>query len=90
MIVVLGLIIAFAGPFRSRNGVVIIDHGGGWMTLLSNVSTPLTVGAKVRRGDPLGRALGEISVELSHRGRPVSAALIAGSSQMLSKPGKAG
>ena len=82
--------IVFAGPFRSREGIVIIDHGGGWMTLLSNVRTPLPVGAKVQRGDPLGRALGEISVELSHRGRPVSAALIAGSSQMLSNGGKAG
>jgi septal ring factor EnvC (AmiA/AmiB activator) len=82
--------IVFAGPFRSRSGVVIIDHGGGWMTLLSNISTPLAVGAKVQRGAPLGRALGDISVELSHRGHPVSAALIAGSSQMLSKAAKAG
>ena len=82
--------IVFAGPFRSREGIVIIDHGGGWMTLLSNVATPLEVGARVRRGAPLGRALGDISVELSHRGRPVSAALIAGSSQMLSKAAKAG
>jgi len=82
--------IAFAGPFRSRNGIVIIDHGGGWMTLLSNVSTSLAVGAKVSRGDPLGRALGDISVELSHRGRPVSAALIAGSSRPLSNGVKSG
>ena len=82
--------IKFAGPFRSRQGVIIIDHGDGWMTLISNASTQLAVGTKVRRGDPLGRALGDISVELSHRGRPVSAALIAGSSQMLSKGTKAG
>ena len=82
--------IAFAGPFRNRAGIVIIDHGGGWMTLLSNVTTPLAVGTRARRGEPLGRALGDISVELSHRGRPVSAALIAGSSQMLSNRAKAG
>ncbi len=82
--------IAFAGPFRNREGIVIIDHGGGWMTLLSNVTTPLAVGTRARRGDPLGRALGDISIELSHRGRPVSAALIAGSSQMLSNRAKAG
>jgi septal ring factor EnvC (AmiA/AmiB activator) len=81
--------IVFAGPFRSREGIVIIDHGGGWMTLISNASTPLAVGATVRRGEPLGRALGHISLELSHLGRPVSAALIAGSSQMLSKTAKA-
>ena len=82
--------IVFAGPFRSREGIVIIDHGGGWMTLISNASTPLAVGTRVRRGEPLGRALDDISVELSHRGRPVSAALIAGSSQVLSKAAKAG
>jgi septal ring factor EnvC (AmiA/AmiB activator) len=29
--------IAFAGPFRRRAGVVIIDHGGGWATLLTDV-----------------------------------------------------
>jgi len=82
--------ILFAGPFRRHDGIVIIDHGDGWKTLLTNVATPLGVGARVRRGDPLGRALGDISVELSHRGRPVSAAIIAGSSQMLSKRAKAG
>jgi len=82
--------IVFAGPFRSRNGIVIIDHGGGWMTLLSNVTTPLAVGDRVRRGDPLGHALGDISVELSQRGRPVSAALIAGSSRPLSNGAKSG
>jgi murein hydrolase activator len=83
-------LIKFAGPFRSRAGIIIIDHGGGWMTLISNASTRLGVGVRVRRGEPLGRALGDVSVELSHRGRPVSAALIAGSSQMLSKRAKAG
>ncbi len=82
--------IVFAGPFRMRDGLVIIDHGGGWMTLLSNAATPLAVGSKVRRGDDLGRALGEVAVELYHRGRPVSAALIAGSSATLSNGAKAG
>ena len=53
--------IVFAGPFRGHDGVVIIDHGGGWMSLLSGVATP--IGARATgsaRGEPLGRALGPI------------------------------
>ena len=82
--------IAFAGPFRRHDGVVIIDHGNGWMTLLTGVRSERRRGDKVRAGDPLGRALGPISVELSTNGRPVSAALIAGSSPLLSNKGKSG
>ena len=79
----------FSGPFRSYDAVVIIDHGGGWMSLLLNVASPLKPGEKVQVGQPLGRALGRIGVELSRNGRHVSPALIAGSSQSLSKAGKA-
>ena len=79
----------FSGPFRSYDAVVIIDHGGGWMSLLLNVASPLKPGDKVQVGQPLGRALGRIGVELSRNGRHVSPALIAGSSQSLSKGGKA-
>lgn len=82
--------IAFAGPFRSHDGIVIIDHGDGWMSLLLGVRTPLAKGARIRRGEPLGRALGTVSVELSINGRPVSAALIARSSDMLSNRAKGG
>jgi len=77
-------IIRFSGPFRSHDGVVIIDHGGGWMSLIVNVASPLKAGDRVRLGDPLGRALGQLEVELSQNGRKVSPALIAGSSRTLS------
>ena len=81
--------ISFAGPFRRHDGVVIIDHGHGWLTLLTGVRTDLRKGDSVRRGDLLGRALGPVGVELSTNGTPVSAALIAGSSQMVSnRPNK--
>ena len=83
-------LIAFAGPFRRHDGVVIIDHGRGWMTLLTGVRTSLRKGDRVKAGAPLGRALGPVSVELSTNGRPVSAALIAGSSHLLSNKGKNG
>ena len=82
--------IRFAGPFRDYDGVLIIDHGGGWMSLLVNVSSELKQGDKVRLGQPLGRALGPLQVELSQNGRRISPALIAGSSQNLSKNPKGG
>jgi len=82
--------IRFSGPFRSYDAVVIINHGGGWMSLLLNVASPLKPGEKVRIGQPLGRAIGRIGVELSRNGRHVSPALIAGSSESLSKDPKEG
>ena len=82
--------VRFSGPFRSNDGVVIIDHGGGWMSLISNVQSPLKQGDRVGIDQPLGRALGQVGVELSRNGRHVSPALIAGSSQSLSKTGKDG
>jgi len=83
-------ILRFAGPFRTYGGVVIIDHGGGWISLIVNVASPLKVGTRVSRGEPLGRALGPIEVELSHNRQHVSPAIIAGSSQPLSNGGKGG
>ncbi len=78
-------VVRFSGPFRSYDGIVIIDHGGGWMSLILNVSSQLGPGNQVRGGQPLGRALGRLGVELSRNGRHLSPALIAGSSQSLSK-----
>ena len=83
-------IVGFSGPFRDYDGIAIIDHGGGWMSLIVNVQTPLAPGARVAAGDRLGRALGPLGVELSHNGRPASPALIAGSSATLSNKAKGG
>ena len=85
-----GGIIRFSGPFRSYDGVMIIDHGGGWISLLVNVRSPLKPGDRVRLGDAVGRTLGPLVVELSQNGRRISPALIAGSSAALSKGGKRG
>lgn len=82
--------VRFSGPFRDWDGVVIIDHGGGWMSLLVNVASELRAGDRVSGGQPLGRALGPVEVELSQSGRRVSPALISGSSQSLSKTAKGG
>jgi septal ring factor EnvC (AmiA/AmiB activator) len=65
--------IAFAGPVRGYGEVVIVDHGGGWTTTVTDLTA-----LAVRRGDrvsarqKLGRvAGGEIEVELRKDGRPV-------------------
>ena len=79
--------IAFAAPFRGQDGLVIIDHGGGWASLLLGVASDRPRGARVKRGEPLGRTLGTIGVELRRNGRPVSPALIAASSVPLSNGG---
>ena len=79
--------IAFAGPYRRHDGVIIIDHGRGWMTLMTGVRPERRKGERVKAGEPLGRALGSMTVELSTNGTPVSAALIASSSQMVSNNG---
>ena len=83
-------IVRFAGPFRDYDGVVIIEHRGGWMSVLLNVGGAVKPGQRVRIGDPVGRALGPVGVELSQNGRRFSPALIAGSSQTLSKGSKGG
>jgi|tagenome__1003787_1003787.scaffolds.fasta_scaffold20981748_4 septal ring factor EnvC (AmiA/AmiB activator) len=83
-------VVRFAGPFRDYDGILIIDHGGGWMSLIVNVSTALKAGDRVQLGQPIGRALGALQVELSQNGRRISPALIAGSSQTLSKGAKGG
>jgi len=83
-------IILFAGPFRSFDGVVIIDHGHGWRSVLINVASNLSRGSHVDGGAPIGTATDPIEVQLLDHGRPVSPALIAGSSAMLSNPQKGG
>ena len=80
--------ILFSGPFRDYDGIVIIDHKGGWRSVLVNLGSRSTKGSRVTIGQPLGIALGPVEVQLRQDGRPVSAAIIAGSSAMLSKDSK--
>ena len=79
----------FAGPFRGYDGVLIIDHGGGWLSLIVNVASTLHPGDTVQLGDAdrarawtaAGRIVPEWAANLP--------ALIAGSSPTLSKAPKA-
>ena len=82
--------ILFAGPFRDYDGVVIIDHGRGWKSVLVNAGSRLERGSSVRIGEPIGIAFGPLEVQLQRAGEPVSPALIAGSSAMLSNRRKSG
>ena len=82
--------VRFSGPYGDYDGILIIDHGSGWMSLIVNVASTLRPGSRVQLGDPVGRALGPIGVELSQKGRRISPALIAGSSATLSKAPKGG
>lgn len=67
--------IVYAGPFRSYGVVVIIDHGGGWTTTITDLRTlEVAAGDAVGRGETLGsaaRVRPEITVELRRAGRPV-------------------
>ena len=80
--------IVFAAPYRGHDGLVIIDHGKGWTSLLLGVASDRPKGTEVRRGEFLGRALGPIGVELQRDGRPISPAFIAASSVPLSNGGQ--
>ena len=75
--------VVHAAPFRSYNNVVIIDHGRGWSTVITDLaSLNVAPGARVQRGTLLGRAgpnRPQVSVELRRGGRPVPVAqLISG------------
>lgn len=68
--------IAFAGPFRAYRAIVIIDHGGGWTTLVSGLGTiRVRPGERVAQGAPIGEAGLEdaprVTVELRRRDRAI-------------------
>ena len=72
--------ISFAGPYRSYGQIVIVEHGGGWTTLITNLET-LSVGkgAAVTQGMILGRAgieNTEITFELRRNGRTMDIAAL--------------
>jgi septal ring factor EnvC (AmiA/AmiB activator) len=49
--------IAFAGPFRGYGQILIIEHGGGWTSLIANLGRlSAQIGDEVRQGDPIGSA----------------------------------
>ncbi|ODT90678.1 MAG: metalloendopeptidase [Sphingobium sp. SCN 64-10] len=72
--------VAFAGPFRGYGRIVIIEHGGGWTSLIANMDRiTAQVGDEVRQGDPLGaagRRQPRLIVELRRQERPIDIAAL--------------
>ena len=68
--------VAFAGPYRGYGGIVIIEHPGGWTTLVTGLAQLDTaVGRTLVAGSPLGltgagRPL--VTLELRRDGEPVN------------------
>ena len=68
--------IAYAGRFRDYGTIVIIDHGGGWTTLVAHLaSASVKVGEAVAQGDSVGEAgdgdSPRVTIELRRKDRPI-------------------
>jgi septal ring factor EnvC (AmiA/AmiB activator) len=68
--------IVYAGPFRAYRGVIIIDHGNGWTSLIAGLGgLAVRVGDQVSPGQLIGRAPGagdpRVTIELRRRGQPM-------------------
>lgn len=74
--------IAFAGPYRGYGNIVIIDHGSGWTSLITQVSVlDVRTADNVVQGSPLGKAGKErptVTVELRQGSKPVDIGSIVG------------
>jgi len=72
--------VAFSGPFRGYGQIVIIEHGGGWTTLIAQLGRlSAQVGDDVRQGDPVGTAgpgKPRLIVELRRQDRPIDIAAL--------------
>jgi septal ring factor EnvC (AmiA/AmiB activator) len=66
--------IAYAGPFRGYGEIVVIDHGSGWTSTITDLaSLGVRVGDTVRARQALGRVAQRdprVTVELRRNGRP--------------------
>jgi septal ring factor EnvC (AmiA/AmiB activator) len=68
--------VAFAGPYRGFGRIVIIEHEGGWTSLVTGLArVDVTVGDTVIGGSPMGVAGGgaaPVTFELRRDGKPVN------------------
>jgi septal ring factor EnvC (AmiA/AmiB activator) len=68
--------VVFAGPYRGYGRIVIIEHAGGWTSLVTGLArTDVAVGEQLVAGAPLGiapRARPAITLELRRDGEPVN------------------
>ncbi len=70
--------VAFAGPYRGFGRIVILEHAGGWTSLLTGLAaTQVAMGQAVVAGSPLGQAPvrdPRVTIELRRNGVPVDPA----------------
>ena len=68
--------VAFAGPYRGYGEIVIIEHDGGWTSLVTGLDRiSAEVGENVIAGTPLGQAgprAPQVTLELRREGEPVN------------------
>jgi septal ring factor EnvC (AmiA/AmiB activator) len=68
--------VAVAGAYRGFGRIVIIEHAGGWTSLVTGLAAvEVAVGDTVIGGSPLGRASGgkePVTIELRQGGKPVN------------------
>lgn len=74
--------VSFAGRYRSYGQIVIIEHGNGWNTLITNLeAVQVSKGQPVTQGAVLGTSgenAAEIGVELRKNGRVMDIAALLG------------
>jgi septal ring factor EnvC (AmiA/AmiB activator) len=67
--------VVYAAPFRGYGQIIIIDHGRGWTSVITDLAAlTVSIGDRVEMGSPVGRTGGDqprVTVELRRRGRPV-------------------
>ena len=68
--------VAFAGPYRGYGNIVIIEHGGGWTSLVTGLARSVVdIGETVVSGAPLGSAAPtdpSVTLELRRDNEPVN------------------
>jgi septal ring factor EnvC (AmiA/AmiB activator) len=72
--------VTFAGLYRGYGAIAIIDHGGGYVSLVTGLGSNLArVGDRVDAGSPLGRAgTSGIGIELRKAGQPIDLTTLIG------------
>ena len=68
--------VAFAGPYRGFGRIVILEHGGGWTSIVTGLAqSDVEVGDRLVAGSPIGKAGPNdpaITFELRRDGMPVN------------------
>ena len=75
--------VVFAGPYRGFGNILIIEHGGGWTSLITGLGDlDAQVGDSVDQGAPVANAADKdplVTVELRRAGRPIDIIPLLGS-----------